>query len=284
MKVFGQLERATLEQVDLGGNPDPIVGRVIADTSYGYVRPLFADGGDWYPIALETAKTRTITGTATVQKGENVVYVSASSSNYTVTLPNPSDIPDQRIYIKKTDLTFKKVTLAAAGGALIDGVSSIKLCTRGEWVELLSDGTQYILLASGYYQGKTAWTPTGTWVSNVTYIGFWWRNGNRICMEVRVICTGAPTSTALHILMPTDVTIDDNQILWVSDDGMFNGLGWANDAISTNYPIYPFYYSSDRFALSGGIYPVDEGSPISFANGDSLAVTVLDVPVVDWRG
>ena len=58
----------------------------------------------------------------------------------------------------------------------------------------------------------TSWTPTGTWVDNTTYSGFYKLVGDLMVANFKILTTGNPTSTHLIIDMPTGFIIDVTKI------------------------------------------------------------------------
>lgn len=290
MKVYGQLEFASLEQADVTDvDLDAIAARVIADNSLGFFRPFFHDGSNWTPLRTRRAKYRAITGVTSLNVGDETVLADATSAGFTATLPDPTTMTYQSIYVKKTDATFNAVTLATAGGN-IEGSATRLLATKGEWVLCFSDGTNWKIVQWGYYEGKTAYTPTGSWVANTTYTGYWWRTGNRLNIDVKVTCSGAPTSADLTVNTPSGPTIDTAQMLAVQvGKTPLGGRGMAVDAGLDVYTLFPCYSSTTSVYVmkddgDGTQSPVTQAAPFTFGSADAVQLQVINLPMTNWAG
>lgn len=223
--------------------------------------------------------------TTAVLTGLNaLVFCDASSAAFSVTLPAASVMPGEVLYIKKTDATFNAITVTRAGSDTIDGSTTRSLATRGEWIKLLSQGSSWVTLESGYFEGCTSFTPTGSWSSNTTYTGYWWRVGDRISFFVKVATSGAPTSAALTVNAPTGVTFASG-----NSTAAITPLGYATcvDSGVDNYIAIPVYNDTGSVALKkddgDGTYSnVTQAAPFTFGASDSVQIWVKDVQVSGW--
>lgn len=132
------------------------------------------------------------------------------------------------------------------------------------------------------------WTPTGSWLANVTYTGQYRRVGE--CMEIyaAVTCSGAPTSTALYFNMPTGFTIDTTRLPSSTSFVATVGNGGALDSGTKEWAgITAVYGGSNRIQVyspngaSDGT--VTQAAPFTFGNGDSVSIHAV-VPVAEWAG
>jgi methionine-rich copper-binding protein CopC len=131
----------------------------------------------------------------------------------------------------------------------------------------------------------TAYTPTGAWVSNSTYTGFWRRVGDQMEIRAKVATSGAPTSATLTVLIPTGYTIDTTKLVVSADDGRL-GDGLANDSGSNYYPVVVDYSTTTAVTLkyitsTDVLAALTQAAPFTFGNGDSVNI-FFKVPIVGW--
>jgi hypothetical protein len=74
------------------------------------------------------------------------ILADASGGAITVTVPSPSS--NSYIGIKKTDSSANVVTVQQNAAETIDGQTSITLEGQNEYVELVSDGTNWYIISS----------------------------------------------------------------------------------------------------------------------------------------
>jgi hypothetical protein len=136
------------------------------------------------------------------------------------------------------------------------------------------------------------YTPTGSWVSNATYVGRWRRVGSQMEVQVRVELTGAPTAAGLTINIPSGYTIDTATLL-SSDQGSATGIilgtALALDAGTQQYPAIVAYNNTTSVAfrnptgstLGFAGTTVSNTHPFSFGNTDRFYAN-FTVPITDW--
>ncbi len=132
-----------------------------------------------------------------------------------------------------------------------------------------------------------SFTPTGSWVANSTYTGYWRRVGSNMEVQVNIALAGAPTTASLTVNMPTGYTIDTTRLtnstasvgtLLSSASGKSAG---ANAELLIKYntttTVSVFYQSSILAAETA----VDATHPGTFASGDAVNL-LWTVPIVGW--
>jgi hypothetical protein len=130
-----------------------------------------------------------------------------------------------------------------------------------------------------------SWTPTGTWVSNTTYVGKKRLVGDVLEAFVEVQTTGAPTSATLEINLPTGITIDTAKLASaVSLSSPIDGWTQILDAGTKMYPSTGVLYSSATvirplYDNAGTNTSITQTAPMTFASGDRVYV-YFKVPVV----
>lgn len=290
MKLDGQLEKAQFENLSSNPSSSPL-GRFYADiTDTTNVIPRIYDGTGWQAFLKRRVKYSSATTTATIGADDELHRMDASGAAFTSTLPAVASMEGKTITVMKTDTTFNAATVKGSGAELIDGSNTLILSTYLEWVRLICISGAWTVIASGYYQGKVAFTPTGTWITNTTYTGYWWRTGSRINIEAHLALAGAPTSATMTINMPTGTTVDTAQILRTTAGQVCMGYGNFFDTSATaQYQLGMYYSSSSAFTTKydGGsslMLAFTQAAPVTVANGDEVDVTILNVPVTNWRG
>ena len=132
----------------------------------------------------------------------------------------------------------------------------------------------------------TSFTPTGSWTSNTTYSGFYKRTGDSAEIIALVSTTGAPTSTALTINLPSPLSVDSTKILGNAEfdnpgtallrdfgTGIFEGsVGY--DSSNENIVVY-----GDQ--NSGVSTNVTQTVPFTWANSDTVQIKIT-LPIVGW--
>ena len=165
-------------------------------------------------------------------------------------------------------LDTAQVTLVLSASAISENV-----------VQSWQDGTE-----------PTAFTPTGSWSSNTTYSGTWFRTKNgTLKIEGKVAVSGAPTATSLSINLPFGLAIDtvklggtDNRELGRStilDSGStyYQGRVQYNNTTSVSL-VADSKFSSNNYSE---YMAVSNSAPMTWANGDYVTFS-FEVPIVGW--
>lgn len=143
----------------------------------------------------------------------------------------------------------------------------------------------------------TSFTPTGSWVSNSTYTGRY-RCTNRVLdVENNIALSGAPTSAALTINLPSGFIVDTaNLTSTVANYSPLRGSGRAIDSGNNGYFAVPAYTSTGAIAVMRSVgletgsfaqisvaNDVNATAPFTFGNADSVAIQ-YSVPVTSCPG
>lgn len=138
----------------------------------------------------------------------------------------------------------------------------------------------------------TAFTPTGSWVTNTSYTGRYQCSNGNLSVRVLATLTGAPDATPFVVNLPSNFTIDTNALLsTISATTGILGTGVARDTGANVYPVLPYYSSTTAVAVStlrdeagtSSLY-VDSGqqltqaAPFTWGNTDTLEIS-FSVPV-----
>jgi hypothetical protein len=139
-----------------------------------------------------------------------------------------------------------------------------------------------------------SYTPTGSFNTNVTYSGRWWRSGKFMEGYIKLDFTGAPNSTSLTVNLPSGYSIDTSSLLTAGASNSFT-LGYGNflDTGSNDYVTLSLEYSSTT-ALAVKVFRtvsianvVDtkqaftQAVPVTVANTDVMNL-YFKVPIQGW--
>lgn len=132
----------------------------------------------------------------------------------------------------------------------------------------------------------TPYTPTSSWVANVTITGLWRRIGDTIECRVLISLSGAPTAATLTIAVPTGLSIDANKIPTATNAAI--GFNYTLDATGPTVRGLGFCRRSTDNAESTNITtapititPVNATSPVTFATGDKFYL-YFTAPITGW--
>lgn len=132
----------------------------------------------------------------------------------------------------------------------------------------------------------TAFTPTGSWVSNTTYAGYYRIVGDTMDVQYLVSTSGAPTSTGLTLNLPSGRVIDTNKVVAAVDgvSSLLDSEGFINDSGARAGMTKAVYKNTTSFYVgrdtgSGTVDQITQANPITFGAGDSVQL-IISVPIV----
>lgn len=138
--------------------------------------------------------------------------------------------------------------------------------------------------------GATAWTPTGTWSTNVTYTGTYRRVGDTFFGRVQISLSGIPDNLNLSINLPASHTIDTTKLL-STDNGIPLGHCIFKDASGApDFLTGPVSFLTtttieiDGNEIVGGFLIFRQANrthPFTFATGDTLYI-YIECPIVEY--
>ncbi len=298
MLIHGQLEKAQLECLD-DDDPSPgVQGQVYLDrmaVGGTYVVPKVHDGTRWLRL-LTSAKTLKLqtTTTYTITIYDDVILADGTSNAITLTLPSAATAYRKVYEIRRTDMTLANVVTVQTGGENIitseASATSTTLNTKGEYILLYSDGTDWRVLKRHIPYFATTFTPTGSWSTAVTYTGQWRRVGNCVELEIKMAVTGGVgTPGALTINMPTGMTIDSSAMI-DAEAGISAIAGTVSirDSGTDNYNGMIRYSSTSAIAIFADDgdktnSQVTQANPITFASGDKVVIYAAKIPISGWK-
>ncbi|WP_155300721.1 hypothetical protein [Deinococcus kurensis] len=100
---------------------------------------------DGLPVTAGAGRAQTFTGDAALTLATTMALCNPASGPVTLTLPSPVLSPGFTLTVKKTDGGPFGVTLTPSAGAVIDGESTYTLDYPYEYVQLTSDGQNWLV-------------------------------------------------------------------------------------------------------------------------------------------
>ncbi len=135
-----------------------------------------------------------------------------------------------------------------------------------------------------------AYTPTGSWVSNTTYTGFYRRVGSNIEVSAKAATSGAPTSATLTFSIPSGLTINTAALTTATANiGTIAGSQAAASDSGTLYRAHVKYNDTTTVSVgyqsnaSGAESSVTQAAPFTFGASDYVDVK-FSVPIAEWSG
>ena len=115
-------------------------GTILTNDGYGAL--------SWTEGAAQatSAPISTKSSNYTLTTADGTILVNAASGGITITLPAAASAAESIFTIKKKDVTFNIVTVAAAGAELIDGAATYPLSTQYEAIKIQSDGSAWWII------------------------------------------------------------------------------------------------------------------------------------------
>lgn len=164
---------------------------------------------------------------------------------------------------------------------------SFKVACQKQGVDYLTASSAVYSVQNQNYAATSA-AYTMSWVSNATVSGTVTRYGDRAYFEGMVVLSGAPTTAALTLTLPSGFVIDVAKVpggvgngrtsygitkVYDSSGGTYPGQGQVRGNSSTTVNL-DYWNGSAQAAIT-------ESSPMTFATGDSVYFK-FDVPIVGW--
>lgn len=112
-------------------------GTILTNDGYGALS--WAEGA----AQATSAPISTKSSNYTLTTADGTILVNAASGGITIALPAAASAAESIFTIKKKDVTFNIVTVAAAGAELIDGAPTYPLSTQYEAIKIQSDGSAW---------------------------------------------------------------------------------------------------------------------------------------------
>jgi len=147
---------------------------------------------------------------------------------------------------------------------------------------------QIVNSAASGYLGALA--TTGSWLTNTTYTGRYWRNNELLIADIEIVLSGAPTAATLDVNILSGLTADLSRMsnpgsfgqVIVYDDAGGSGssriIGYVGYLSSTAMRCYAL---DDLAATDHYTREINATNPITFANLDRVLVR-YSIPISQW--
>ncbi len=222
----------------------------------------------------------TCTATHNVAASTEFLLAETTASGYVITLPVAASYPGRELTIKKATNDFYQLSITDAAVTILTYLS-----TLGESITLTNDGTTWYVKDRYIPSEWTAYTPTGAWISNTTYNGFWRRVGDSIDLHCRIAVVGAPTSASATISIPSGLTVAVAKFIATEQavTGL-NGTISIRDTATEKYIGIPCYNDTTTIALmrddgDSTFSPITQAAPMVWANFDHMEIVVSGLAV-----
>lgn len=151
----------------------------------------------------------------------------------------------------------------------------------GAWI-----GVSTSVVNSTYSLPVKSFVPTGSWTTNTTYSGRWWRVNDRAHFEIQVATSGAPTSAALTINFSSVCTADASKLVTTTRNDVV-GSARVRDASAT-----VVWNGAVRYNTTTTVEVLSESSttplaivtqavPMTWAENDTLQAS-FSIPCDGW--
>lgn len=137
-----------------------------------------------------------------------------------------------------------------------------------------------------YGSADTDWVtfvPTGSWVTNTTYIGKWKREGDSAIFDIGWVLSGAPNATGLRFNLPPGLSVDTTKI--TGTDETFLSQGKASDSGNVDYAANAAYDTTTSIRIrnigSSNNATITNTIPFTWGAADYGNI-VVKVPIAGW--
>lgn len=184
-------------------------------------------------VAKVVAQTKTTTFTASTD--DDVYLCSASAGAYSATLPAAAGCAGKIFTFKRTDDTpANALTLDGNASETIGGSTTVALYTKNETLEIMSDGTNWVILEHRWATALASYSPTLTnWGTTSNVSAFWQRISPDSVRILAKFTTASPSGAATGRLGLPFGTIDSTKVPTVRTLGLF----YPGAAADGNFPV-----------------------------------------------
>lgn len=240
---------------------------------------------------ISSSFTGTKTANYTATANDTVIPCDASGGGFDITLPSAASNPGLTLKLIKIDSTFTALGVVGT----INGQTNTTLNTQYEALTVVSNGTDWNIEQRYVPSDWTAYTPTGSWSSNVAYTGYWKRIGDSVSLMVKIDISGSVDNAALKIYLPSGINMDTTKLMSPTPDSALLGLG-GGLGLSPSPADYIFrcYYGTDNTTIHVYIanvsatfetmQVVSDTVPVTWGSGDFIYFQVQGLPISGWKG
>jgi hypothetical protein len=128
-----------------------IDGSVTLGTENSTLEVVCGSDSWWVTSEIDAAQLPFVTTTTTAytpSKSDKTIFADASAASFTVTLPGAATVDAGKTYtVKRTNAGANTVIVDGNGSETIDGITSLRLNQRFDYLQLQSDGTNWMVIS-----------------------------------------------------------------------------------------------------------------------------------------
>lgn len=231
--------------------------------------------------SLPSSTTVTKTTTYTAQTTDNVILVDTSGGAWTLTLYAASGNSGKKLTIIKTTSDYAALTIDGNASETINGNTTTTLNTQYEKVDLLCDGSNWVVVNRDSDTAWAAYTPTTQGFGTISGGTFLWRRVGD-CLELMgQYTTGTVTATEAQLTFP------DSSMTVASIVASGQAVGTHNTGNSTsddnNVILATAGDNFINFLRASTGYTATPSNGNNF-NSSELASFTCIVPIDAWKG
>ncbi len=247
-------------------------------------------GQSCYSTAVKVPTTGSCESVLTVRNG------TGTGTHLFVAHDGTSTIMSRAIDNRTSAVPNRLVYPCPASGTVKIGLLSVAANEPAVDLDGAWTGAAASVVNAAFSQPTKSFVPSGTWTTNSTYTGVWWRVNDRYHFRVKVSLAGAPNSASLlfNYLAP-GITVDTAKMLGTTANGSVPiaackviAAGGIRDADATysgtsGTQIMVFAPYTTAAPSYGSYGNVTQAAPATFTSGDSVECASIDgVPVDGW--
>lgn len=197
----------------------------------------------------------------------------ATSAAFTFTLPAANTVTGRTFTFVKTDSSVNKITIT-------DSTFTKALCTQGESIKVISNGTTYKLIDRFIPSAPVSFTPTVTNLGTISSVTAYWDRTGKFMNGSITFTTGSTVASAVSVSIPSGYTIDTSYQDPKATVGTWSQTGTPTPAgvfLQTGTSTSLLYLS-----IGGQSYQ----TPATGSNIPNSAVVTIRfrVPISGWEG
>lgn len=208
------------------------------------------------------------TGAYTATADDDLLLCNATSAAFTVTLPAASGLTGKSLIIKKTDSSANAVTVDGNSSETIDGYTTIQLAAINDWLEIVSDGSNWHKVA-GFTTSVVDLHTSNGYGSTNNKIRRWTTTARNI---------GSGITYADSATLGASFTINEAGVYTVRAYDNFTGTtDYIGVSLNTSEPTINISTITDADRLDWGVTnvantPAQTGVTRQFAAGDVIRI------------
>jgi hypothetical protein len=248
-----------------------------------------------YEAPTKVVTTRSVTTSDTATTADEVLILSGASFTQDLYTAVGNTGRLLTLIHNGTSLT-QKYTLATASGQTIGGIASGSyiLCTAGETLKIVSNGSNWVILDHRTNTDPTAYTPSfGAGLGTCTSLNFaWWREGRFMCIRGFGVA-GTVTTAEASFSIPSATAIDSTmaggtQSQLLGDYFYSNASSYQLPGLQGPLPIIHSTADNSKLYLSESVdtdetFFRDETANALIGTNYTFTFSRVRIPISDWQ-